>query len=414
MKVLVIGTLYEPDLGPSAPLFTLLSENLVKRGHEVTVITMVPNYPSGHVRADFRGKWIWRSVDNGVRVIRVGIPSGDRSNLLLRLFQYFCYQIGAIWAGLFEAYDVVLAGNPFLTVLLPFAWFVVLRRKPAVYSVQDVYPDVGVKLGIFRGKFMIAVATALEGFCLKRARVVQIISDSFRPRMVEMGVREDRIALAYDWVDTDLIRPMPRENAFSKQNDLYERFVVLYAGNLGFSQGLEHVLDTAKQMVDHRDILFVFVGEGSAQESLRSQASAYQLPNVRFIPFQPRSALPEVLASADISLVPLRRGVALDSLPSKIFSILASGRPILASIDEGSEVWNLITRAQAGLCVPPEDTGCLAEAVLQLRHDADLRRRLGEDGRRWAERHHSPQSAAEQFEGFMQDATAQDAGASPR
>lgn len=410
MKVLVIGTLYEPDLGPSAPLFTLLSENLAKRGHEVTVITMVPNYPSGQVRADFRGKWMWRSVENGVRVVRVAIPSGDRKNLFLRLFQYLCYQFGAICAGPKEKYDVVLAGNPFLTVLLPFAWYVVLRRKPAVYSVQDVYPDVGVRLGIFRGRFIIALATALERFCLTRAQVVQIISDSFRLRLAELGVRQDRMVLAYDWVDTDLIRPLPRENDFSKQYSLDRQFVVLYAGNLGFSQGLEHVLDTAKQMVDHQDILFVLVGEGSAEEGLKSHAAADRLPNVRFIPFQPRSALPEVLASADISLVPLRRGISLDSLPSKIFSILASGRPILASVDEGGEVWNLITRAQAGLCVPPEDTERLAKAVLELRNDADRCHRLGENGRRWAECYHSPQSAAEQFEGFMQDAVASQRG----
>jgi colanic acid biosynthesis glycosyl transferase WcaI len=401
MKVLVIGTLYEPDLGPSAPLFTLLSENLVLRGHQVTVITMVPHYPSGQVRADFRGKWIWRSIEGGVRVIRVGIPSGDRSNLFRRLFQYICYQIGAIWAGLFEEYDVVLAANPFLTVFLPFAWFVALRRKPVVYSVQDLYPDVGIRLGIFRGKLVIALATALEGFCLKRACVVQIISDSFRSRLAEMGVREDRIVLAYDWVDADLIRPLPHENTFSRKHDLNGRFVVLYAGNVGFSQGLEHVLTVATQMSGYRDILFVFVGEGPAQESLKSQASEHQLSNVRFIPFQPRDALPEVLASADISLVPLRHGIGLDSLPSKIFSILASGRPLLASVDEGSEIRRLVEQAQAGLCVSPEEPSVLIDAILTLKQSPEWRECLGRNGREWAEQHHSPQSAAAQFETIL-------------
>jgi colanic acid biosynthesis glycosyl transferase WcaI len=401
MKVLVIGTLYEPDLGPSAALFTLLSENLVRRGHRVTVITMVPHFPSGQVRADFTGKRIWRSIESDVRVIRIRIPSADRSNLAQRLFQYLCYQIGAIGAGFFEDYDVVLAANPFLTVFLPFVWFVVLRRKPAVYSVQDLYPDVGVRLGVFRGKFVIALATALEGFCLKRARVVQIISDSFRSRLCELGVREDRIVRIYDWVDTDLIRPLPRENAFSEQHDLNGRFVVLYAGNLGFSQGLEHVLTVARQMADHQDILFVFVGEGSALESLKSQASKCQLANVRFIPFQPRCALPEVLASADISLVPLRRGIAQDSLPSKIFSIIASGRPLLASVDQGSAIRDLVELANAGLCVSPEEPPELVDAILRLKQSPELRQCLGRNGREWAEHHHSPQSAAAQFETIL-------------
>lgn len=401
MKVLVIGTLYEPDLGPSAPLFTLLSENLVKRGHQVTVITMVPHYPSGRVRPDFRGRWIWRSTESGVRVIRVGIPSADRSNLSRRLLQYVCYQIGAVWAGLFETYDVVLAANPFLTVFLPFVWFVALRCKPVVYSVQDLYPDVGVRLGIFRGKLVITLATTLEGFCLKQACVVQIISDSFRSRLSEMGVREDRIVLAYDWVDTDLIHPLPRENLFSGQHDLNGRFVVLYAGNLGFSQGLEHILTTARLMADYRDILFVFVGEGAAQESLRSRALEDQLSNVRFIPFQPRNALPQVLASADISLVPLRHGIGLDSLPSKIFSILASGRPLLVSVDEGSEIRKLVKQAQAGMCVSPENPSVLVDAILRLKQSPEWRECLGRNGREWAEHYHSPQSAAAQFETLL-------------
>ncbi len=405
MKVLVIGTLYEPDLGPSASLFTLLSENLVKRGHKVTVVTMVPHYPSGQVRADFRGKWAWRSVEHGVRVIRVGIPSADRSNLFQRLVQYLCYQIGAIWRAAREDYDVVLAANPFLTVFLPFVWFVVLRRKPAVYSVQDLYPDVGVRLGIFRGKLVIALATALEGFCLKRASIVQIISDSFRSPLSDLGVRKERIILAHDWVDTDLIRPLPHENMFSRQNDLSGRFVVLYAGNLGFSQGLEHVLTVARQMAEYRDILFVFVGEGAARDNLKSLAREYQLSNVRFIAYQPREALPQVLASADVSLVPLRHGIGLDSVPSKAFSILASGRPLLASVDEESEIRKLVEQARAGLCIPPEAPLALVDAILTLKQSAELRECLGRNGREWAEHHHSPQSAAAQFEAMLLAAT---------
>ncbi len=150
MKILIIGTMYEPDLGPSAPLFTMLSKGLVQRGHQVTVITMVPHYPTGRVSAQYRGKWIWRSFENGVNVIRIGLPSIDRSRLPLRLFQFVCYQVGAIFASIGQKFDVVLAANSALSVGLLFFWTVVLQRKPAIYSIHDLYPEVGITLGVFR------------------------------------------------------------------------------------------------------------------------------------------------------------------------------------------------------------------------------------------------------------------------
>jgi colanic acid biosynthesis glycosyl transferase WcaI len=403
MRVMMFGAYYEPDLGPSAPLSTMLCENLVHLGHQVTVITMVPHYPSGRVSDEFRGKgkWLWKSLEKGVEVIRVGLPSVDRSKLSLRLFQFICYQIGATLAGLGKQYDVVLASSSSLTSWLPFASMVVLRRKPAIYSVYDVYPSVGVTLGIFRHKAVIALVAGMERFCLNHAKIVRIISDSFRPELRALGVPDDKMDLVYDWVDTDLVRPLPRDNAFAREHNLTGQFVVLYAGNLGMSQGLEHVLTAAEILAGQREITFVFVGDGANRERLNTEAERRLLKNVMFIPFQTRQRLPEVLASADISLVSLQRGIGLGSLPSKTYSILASGRPVVACIDEESETWKLVRRAEAGLCIPPENPTALVDAILALKKDPVLRDRLGCNGRTWAENHHSPQSGARQIEKIM-------------
>ena len=405
MNVLITLLHYAPDLGPAAPLHTMLCEGLVKRGHKVTVIAGVPHYPSGRVQAAFRGKRIRYSVENGVEVIRLPLPSLDRARLSKRLLQFLCYQVGATWVGLGRReFDVVLVHNPGLLAWLPFATLVTFRRKPAVYSVYDVYPDVGITLGIFRHRAIKAAVASLERFCLKHAVTVQIISDSFRPGLRALGVRDSKMALVYPWVDTELIRPMPHDNPFTQEHNLGGKFVVLYAGNLGLSQGLEHVLTAAGQLAHYPDFHFLFVGDGAGRQGLMAEVERRGLKNVQFLPFQPHDRLPEVLASADVSLAILRRGIGTSSLPSKIFSAMASGRPLIISLDEGSETWNLVMKAEAGLCVPPENPSELAKAIVLLKEDRDLRERLGQNGRIWAEQHHSALSAAEQFEKLLSGA----------
>lgn len=405
MRILVLEPYYEPDGGPAAPLFTMLCEELVKRGHQVTVLTAVPHYPSGSVPANFRGMRVRRADEKGVQVIRVPLPSVDRSKLPQRLWQFLVYQIGALISGWKIECDVFISITPSLEVWLPFTLFARLRKKPVVYSVHDVYPDSGIQLGIFRHRPVIHFITALERSCATRAGVVRVLSQSFIPGVERLGVPRERIRLIYDWVDTELITPLPKSNPFAVEHGLDREFVVLYAGNIGFSQGLEHLLEAARLLADE-PVRFLIVGEGAAKEELLTIAATHQLRNVTFLPFQPRARLPEVLATADVSLVILRRGMGFNSLPSKTLSILASGRPIVASIDPGSDTWDLVERSQSGICVQPEDAERLAEAIRTLRQDPHLRNRMGENGRRYALEHHSPQSAAAAFEQILSEAMA--------
>jgi colanic acid biosynthesis glycosyl transferase WcaI len=382
----------------------MLCEALARRGVDVTVICAVPHYPSGRVPEKFRGAWLQRKVENGVRVIRVRIPSADRKQLLLRALQFLCFQIGATIGGFSRRYDVALFSNPGLDIWLPFALYVVLRRTPGIFTVYDVYPDVGIALGVFRTAGVIWAVAALERFCLKHSLFVRIVSESFKPALQALGVPASRIVLIYDYVDTDLIRPLPRENAFAVENGLSDCFVVLYAGNIGLSQGLEDVLAAAESLRSQKEILFVFVGDGTGRASLVDEAAKRQLRNVRFLPFQPRARLAEVLASADVGLTVLKKGVGAQSLPSKIYSILASGRPVLACVDDQSAAADLVRRSQAGLCVPPEDPGRMAEAVLALRNSPALREEFGREGRRFALEHHSVEGATTRLEGLFQNA----------
>jgi colanic acid biosynthesis glycosyl transferase WcaI len=405
VRILFIEPYYEPDGGPAAPLFTMLCQELVRRGHEVTALTAVPHYPSGKVPQAYRTWRILRSRENGVEVVRLPLPSVDRSSLAQRMLQFSAFQIGAVLAGRNADCDVFIAITPSLEVWLPFHYFSMIRGKPAVYSVHDVYPDSGVQLGIFRHKPIIQLMTYLEQGCAQRAAIVRILSQSFAEGIRRLGVPEARIRLIYDWVDTDLITPLPKSNPFAIEHGLDLEFVVLYAGNMGFSQGLEHVLEAAQMLVGE-SIRFLFIGEGAAKESLLEFAASRHLPNVKFLPFQPRARLPEVLATADVSLVTLRKGMGVNSLPSKTLSILASGRPMIVSIDPDSDTWSLVQRAQSGICIPPENPTMLAEAILALKRDHALCAELAYRGRQYALRYHSPGAAADAFENILNEAIA--------
>jgi colanic acid biosynthesis glycosyl transferase WcaI len=406
MRILIICPHYFPDGGTASALNTRLCEELANRGHQVTALTAVPHYPSGHVPEDYRGKLKKKSIEKGVHVIRVALPSVDRQDIMARMFQFLAYQVGATLAGFNVKYDVCISTTAALQVWLPFALLSVARQRPSVYSVADIYPDVGIKLGVFKNKFIINFVRSLEDFCMKHATQVRVLSNSFLPILQSRNVPYSKMILIYDWIDTNKIKPLPHHNYFAIKNDLLNRFIVLYAGNLGYLQGLDHVLQTAHLLQDREDIHFIFVGDGSARDYLMENAKILGLNNTRFLPYQPFEQMPEVLATAHLSLVTLSKGISFGALPSKSFAIFASGRPLLASVDEGCELWNLIEKTQTGLCVPPEDPSRLADAILKLKQDEGLRERLGRNGRVWAEQYHSPQSAAKQFEELLSQISA--------
>jgi colanic acid biosynthesis glycosyl transferase WcaI len=407
MRVLIVTPHYLPDAGPSAPLYAMLCEALVKMGYDITIIAGVPHYPSGLVSKNFKGFHVRRTVECGVNVVRVPLPSVDRSNLWQRLLQLFVFQIQATWIGLRCNYDVAMFSSPALAMGIAFAVLTVFRRKPAIYSIHDVYPEVGVTLGVLRHQWIIKFIAMTECFCLKRAKYVRILSESFAPSLHKLGVPDHKMKLIYDWVDTDLIHPLPRDNAFAREYKLVEKFVVLYAGNIGLSQGLESVIEAAQSMKCDPSIQFVFVGDGSGKAKLVAEAEQQQLKNVTFLPFQPRSKLPEVLASADISLVILQKGIGSVSLPSKTLSILASGRPILASVDEQSDISNLVKRSEAGVCIPPEHSELLVSAIRLMQNSQDTRDKMSRAGRSYALKYHSPDMASNNFADLLMNCTLQ-------
>jgi colanic acid biosynthesis glycosyl transferase WcaI len=397
MRVLIPTPYYPPDLGSCAEHYGMLAEELVRLGYEVSVISAVPHYPTGRVPAEFRGRLFHREQRNGVRVTRVWVPSIDRARLAARALTFVCYQVLASLVGLRLKYDVVITSNPALEVFLPFLVLSVIRRKACIFSVHEIYPDIGVKLGIFRHRPVIKAIDWMERFCFWRSSYVRVLSEGYKRALETRGIAESKLAVICNWTDTDFIRPLPRRNAFSAQWGLDEFFVVMYAGNWGVTQGLEQIVEAARFLIDEPAIRCVLVGDGVARNELQQIVQREGLNNVRFIPFQQRELVPQILASADVSLITLKRGMGTDSVPAKFFPILASARPVIATMDAGTDTWNFVHQSECGVCVEPENSQALAGAILRLYRDEDLRERFAANGRNYVVKFHSRASAAQEF-----------------
>ena len=229
-------------------------------------------------------------------------------------------------------------------------------------------------------------------------QTVSVISGSFRRNLLAKGVPESKIATIPNFVDTSFVTPLPRDNAFRREQGWGDKFVVLFAGNVGLSQGLETVLEAAGHLRDIPDILFAIVGSGTTKQGLVDKAEEMQLTNVHFLPLQPYERVPELYSAADIGLVPLRKGLTEDSVPSKLWTIMGVARPVLAGVDKTSDTYAVVQEADAGVCVPPEDPEALAAAVRTLHQDPERAAEMGRRGRAHVEAHYTSVSVARQYE----------------
>lgn len=406
MRVLLLIVQYPPDGNPTGRLMAQVVAGLRGHGHSVDVITAFPHYDRFRVEEQYRGRLAARERGPTGDTTRLWVyADGKKERMVRRLASYLSFNALATIAGLVAGrrYDVILAPNgSFFTGI---AAAVVGRAHgcPFVYNVQDLYPEVPVQAGQLTSPRAIAGLERLERLMYRLAARVSVIAPSFRASLLAKGVPEEKVALIPNFVDTSFIRPLPRDNAFSAAHGLDGRFVVSYAGNLGYVYDLDGVLDAAARLAHLPDLLFQIVGAGVSKGALEQRAAAMGLANVRFLPFQPLEQLPLMRAACDVQLSPHRPGTTGYSLPSKIYEVMASGRPLIVAADVGSDVANLVEAAGCGLSVPPGDPGRLAAAILALRADPALRAAMGAAGRRHAEQRLSPEAVVQQYDELLRD-----------
>lgn len=402
-KILFVTPYFAPDYAACSPMYLALCEDLSRMGHKVTVLTGMPYYGKEKVWDEYRGKFLVQEKSAGYRIIRFYSFVARRTNTLGRVFSWGLFNIFSSIAGiLLGRHDVLYATNPFTMSGLPLHLLSRLKGMHSIYAVDDIYPDALFRAGVLKKGWLSSLIGLAELSCYRTASRIAVLSEGMHSAVVLKGAEPEKIAILPYFADTDFVRPLPRLNAFREKNSLNDKFVVLYAGNLGTSQGLECILEAADLLRSKSDIMFVFVGEGASREALQKMARERGLPNVRFIPFQPREDVPWVLASADVSLITLKGDFGSESMPSKTYWNLASGRPILAAVGKSTEVAKLILQGECGVQVDPDSPAALAEAVLEFHRDQTKRELMGIQARNLAVEHYSRAAAAKRFDALVQ------------
>jgi colanic acid biosynthesis glycosyl transferase WcaI len=405
LKLVVLCPHFEPDTAPTGVVMTTIVHELAKLGHEIHVVTALPWYRQHRVESG----WVettWRtrtSVTAWGSVTRLNPFAGeDKKNLWRRALGFIGFSVISVVAG-FKAgrvrgdrcrVDAVIAMSPPLTLGLS-GWLIAKgRRAPLVFNIQDVFPDAAIETGVITNSAVINVSRWLEKVSYRVASIVTVLSDDLRDNVVaKLPVSQaSKVVVIPNFVDTEVIQPRDRMTKYREDLGIDDRPVVMYAGNVGFSQSLNLLLDAAREFPE---VAFVVNGSGAARTAL--EADAEKLSNVVFGDYQPIERLSEVLATADIHAVLLKRGLGKVSVPSKTYSVMAAGRAVIAAIDPGTEVTRLIDGAKCGLTVLPDDSVLLIEALRTMLADFNEIRQMGDRAREFVEQVASPASVAQQY-----------------
>ena len=370
-RILVLNQYYWPGVEATAHLLSELCEALADE-FEITVVTgMVADSAEPG-----------RTVRDGVEIVRVQSTAFDRSRLSLRAVNYLTYLGLSLWEGLkVERPDVVLCiTDP--PVIADLALLLARRfRVPLVVVSQDVFPEVAVALKRLDNPALVGVLRGATRVYLERADRVVAIGDTMRERLEEKGANAERTVVIPNWVDTADLEPQPRANAWAREHGLDDKFVVMHSGNIGHAQDLDSLIRAATFLRDLDDLRIVVIGGGARRDELKGLAKVLETDQIVFMGYQPREVLAESLSAADLHVVGLARGLAGYVVPSRLYGVLAVGRPVIAAAEPESETAKVVEEVGCGVVVPPGRPEQLAAAIRRARDgELDLEG-MGERGR---------------------------------
>lgn len=388
LSISIISINYRPELTGIAVYSSDMAEFFASHGHRVDVHTGFPYYPTWQKQPEDQGRLFQRLTLEGVRVRRCYLYVPRRPSALRRILHEFTFTISASCSYLLaRRSDVTIIVAPPLPLGIPIALIARLKSSKCIFHVQDLQPDAALELGMLRAGSLTRILFAMERITYGLVDRVSTISLAMRAKIIAKGIDPRRVWLFRNWANDDMITASAEDLSLRDEWNYANRFVVLYAGNMGVKQGLDSVLDAARLLQDVPEIVFVIVGAGGEKDMLLEKARRLNLKNVDFRPPVPKSDLARLLACADVSVIPQKAGVKDIVLPSKLANLLLSRRTVVAAAAPESELGQLIHGANCGLLSEPGDPHTLAAAINHLRNHPEERRAMADRGAAFAREH---------------------------
>lgn len=381
-KILFLSHYFPPETNAPASRVHEMAKVWAQDGHDVTVITSVPNCPTGVVYAGYKNKIVQAENVDGIRVIRVWTYIAANKGCAKRIMNYATYMLSAVLVGLFvKKPDVLIATSPQFMCGWAGVFLKFLRRIPFILEIRDLWPDSIVAVGAIKSPRVLRFLGVFEIWMYWAATHIVTVGPGYREQLLRKGIRPDKVTVVSNGVDTQLFSPRSQDLALRRRHGIDSVFVCAYVGTMGMASGLNVVIDVAQLLRDrglHR-IKFMLIGEGAIREDLQQRANELGLDNIVFTGQLARELIPRYLASVDSCLIHLRRTELFKSvLPTKIFEAAAMQRPIILGVE--GHAAELVTAANAGICIEPENAAQLASAIIKLANDKELARNYGFSG----------------------------------
>lgn len=402
MKILFLTQYCPPEVGAPQNRIFEFAKQLKKFGHEVTILTAMPNYPKGEIFDEYKGKKVVREEIDGIKIVRTSIYATKEKSFTKRLRNYLSFTFSSVFTGAkyIEKQDVIITESP--PLFLGWSGYVLSKKKKAkfIFNVSDLWPESAVKLDVLHNKALIKASTWLEEFCYRKASAVTGQTQGIVDNIVNRGFDKNKVHLITNGVDTEFFKKENRDENFRKEIGIDGKFALCYAGIHGLAQGLEVIINAAEIVKEHEGIQIVFIGDGPEKNKLINMVKQKGMKNVTFLPVQPKANMPRIIASMDATIIPLKKlDIFKGALPSKMFEALASELPIVLAVEGEAE--KLINSAKAGIVAEPENHKEIAKAILKLYNDEELRNKLGDNGRKYVIDNYSRESISRKLEKIL-------------
>ncbi|RAP34010.1 glycosyltransferase WbuB [Candidatus Marinamargulisbacteria bacterium SCGC AG-410-N11] len=381
MKITIITHYFPPEVGAPQARLSEMALEWSKLGHDVTILTCFPNHPNGVIHKDYRGKRFLIEKNDHYKVVRTWVYATPNKGFIKKILGHLSFMFSCVLQGRkhVKGSDIIIASSPTFFCVISAYFLSKCYKIPYIFEVRDLWPAIFKDLGILKNNFILSILETIELFLYKNAKYVVTVTDRFTKNICERGIEKDKVFTITNGVDLNRFFPIEKNQDLIKELKLSNKFIVLYIGAHGVSQGLNTIIDAAHFLSGYPDIHFLFVGEGADKESIINKSKELNLHNTTFLGNQPKEKVASFYSIMDVGLIPLKNISLFETfIPSKMFEMLAMKKPIIASVLGESK--DILTKSKAAITCFPENVSEISEAIINLYNNKNLQKELSDSG----------------------------------